>query len=145
MAVQTPPLLWPAYASHHSIADQRRCFEFRDRWVCRRCAALVVGTVAWRLVDATAAFAVNVWILAVVPVGALVDLLASHRWPASYSPNRVVGFSVLAGFAAAGVARTVLDRDPHGLAVFSGWTVTAIAAFIWIRRSATTKEPSDGH
>jgi hypothetical protein len=136
-----PARITPLWLSHHFPEDYDRCVLLGRSHVCRRC--LVLYPVAFVVMVATAgwepATAVDVLIVAGLPLPGVVEFVAEHLGALRYSPRRQVVLTVpLAIGLGRGLGRYLVDRtDPlfWSVVVVYG-VVCGLAAWARWRRPA---------
>jgi hypothetical protein len=131
----------PLWLAHHPADQYERCVTIGDRHVCRRC--LVLYPISLAVMVACLALIPDgapPWVLAVLPLPAVVEWWAEHLGRAEYRPARQVAVTIpLAIALGAGLAR-YLD-DPGDLAFWAmvivyGGACAAIALWRWLDERA---------
>jgi len=136
--VRRPDRITPLWLSHHYPEDYDRCVRIGRSHVCRRCAvlyplalAVMLLTLGWH-----PARSVDVVLLVVLPLPALVELVAEQLGLVRYHPVRQVVVTVP---LAIGLGRGfAVYLDDHGSLLFWGvvivYTGLGVAAVLWGRR-----------
>jgi hypothetical protein len=142
-----PDRITPMWLAHHYPEDYDRCLRVRGRHVCRRCAVLY--PVAFLTLAVTAGWhpsaAVDVVLVALLPLPALVEFGAEHLGLVRYRPARLVALTVPLGVGLGrGLARYL---DDHADRLFWGvvvvYTALGVAAAYARQRRAAGSSPGD--
>lgn len=106
------------WLSHHWPADYDRCSVVAGHHVCRRClvmypVALLVA-LSWAKLGPSWPRSLDRWLLPVLPLPAVVDLVAENLGWARYAPTRQMALTALGSIAAGAGYVRYLDRpgDP---------------------------------
>jgi len=140
MAPPRPDRITPLWLAHHFPEDYDRCVRIGRTHVCRRC--LVLYPVAFAVLAATAGWhpptALDVALVAGVPLPGIAEFVAEHLGALRYSPGRqVAGTVVVAIGGGRGLARYFTDHADllFWAAVVVYGAVCAAAAWARQRRS----------
>ena len=123
-----PARITPLWLAHHYPEDYDRCVRIGRSHVCRRC--LVLYPVAFVVMVATAGWyppgAIDVLIVAGLPLPGVVEFVAEHVGAVRYSPRRQIAVTVpLAVGLGRGLARYL---DNHTDPLF--WSVVVAYALV---------------
>jgi hypothetical protein len=134
-----PTRITPLWLAHHYPEDYERCVRVGRSHVCRRC--LVLYPVAFVTMVVTAGWqpapAVDLLVVAGLPLPGVVEFVAEHLGAATYSPRRQVAVTLpLAVGLGRGLARYLEDHlDPLFWSVVIGYAaLCAVAAWVRWRR-----------
>src|SRR5690606_36822305 len=92
----------PLWLSHHQPDEYDRCASVAGRLVCRRCAVLYPVTfvvLALGLATGAAGGQADPWVLALLPLPAVVEWCLEHLCRIRYSPVRQIATSLPLGVA----------------------------------------------
>jgi hypothetical protein len=136
-----PDRITPMWLAHHYPEDYDRCLRVGRRHVCRRCAVLYPVAFVTLILTAGAhpPAAVDVVLVALLPLPALVEFVLEHLGVLRYSPVRLVALTLPLGVGLGrGLARYL---DDHGDRLFWGVVILytgvgVAAAFARQRRGA---------
>jgi hypothetical protein len=110
----------PLWLSHHQPDGYARCLAVGGRHVCRRCS--VVYPVAFAVLAVSLAGAAptrfDPWVMALLPLPAVVEWFGEHLGHLAYSPSRQIATSVPLGIALGRGFARYLD-DPADLAFWA--------------------------
>jgi hypothetical protein len=141
-----PTRITPLWLAHHYPEDYDRCVRIGRSHVCRRC--LVLYPVAFVVMVATAGWepapALDIVIVAGLPLPGVVEFIAEHLGALAYSPRRQVALTApLAVGLGRGLARYLTDRtDPLFWSVVIGYAaLCGLAALVRWRRGPAPGQP----
>lgn len=124
----------PLWLSHHHPDQYGRCVVVAGRRVCRRCivlyplafAVLAVSLLSWPT-------ALDPWVMALLPLPAVVEWWLEHLGRVAYAPGRQVATTVLLAVALGrGLARYLEDpADPWFWAMVLVYGGACLAVALW--------------
>lgn len=124
----------PLWLTHHPPEQYDRCATIGGHQVCRRCLVLYPVALVAGIVSAVAwPSGTDPWLLALLPLPAVVDWWLEHLGRSQYSRARQVAVTVPAGIALGrGFARYLADpADPWFWAMVVVYGGSCLAIALW--------------